>query len=263
MSGPQGSSAFETLNGQADRGVVVICDHASNVLPPAYGTLGLDRSALKRHIGYDIGVAAVTRRLCELLDAPGVLSTYSRLLIDPNRGTDDPTLVMRLSDGAVIPGNLHIDPREIERRMALYYEPYHAEIDNVLNRSIDAGRPPAILSIHSYTPAWRGVERDWHAGVLWDKDPRFAKPLIHALESEGSLIVGDNKPYSGRLKGDCLYRHGTRRGLAHGLLEIRQDLILDDAGIETWAQRLARLTERILADAPDLHEVKQFGSHAD
>lgn len=256
-------AAFQTLAGDVGNGLLLICDHARNTLPMHYGTLGLDRSSLERHIAYDIGVEAVTVKLARSLNAPAVLSGFSRLLIDPNRGADDPTLVMKLSDGAIIPGNHPIEPVEVEQRRKLYYTPYHDAITREIDRAIHAGKPPAILSIHSFTPFWRGRERPWHAAVLWDKDPRFARPLIDVLQADSDLIVGDNEPYSGRLKNDCLYRHGTQRGLAHALLEIRQDLISNDTGIEQWVSRLQDAALKIVETQDGLHNIKYYGSHND
>jgi predicted N-formylglutamate amidohydrolase len=237
------------LPGRADAGLVLVCDHAGNALPPAYGTLGLPAEQLKRHIAYDIGAAAVTRAMAAALDVPAVMTRYSRLLIDPNRGRDDPTLIMRLSDGAVIPGNRHLDEAERERRTRLYYEPYHRAIDAVIDACIAAGVPPAILSIHSFTESWKAVPRPWHVGILWDgKDGRLARPLLDRLYAEGDLIVGENEPYAGQLEGDCLWQHGTCRGLVNAIVEIRQDLIRDAQGQAQWAQRLCRIVGTILGD---------------
>jgi len=127
---------------------------------------------------------------------------------------------------------------------------------------IASGRVPAILSIHSYTPHWKGSERPWHAGILWDRDPRFATALLGRLRGEAGLRVGDNEPYVGWLKNDTMYRHGTARGLAHGLLEVRNDLIAAPSSVLEWADRLEPLLRDILAD-PKLHEIRHFGSIAD
>ena len=240
--------AFDIVAGRPDAGLVLVCDHARNAFPPGYGTLGLPAEQLRRHIAYDIGVEAITRAMAAALGCPAVLSHYSRLLIDPNRGADDPTLVMRLSDGAIVPGNRHLDDAERERRIALYWRPYHEAIDRVLDACLAAGVPPAILSIHSFTESWKGVPRPWHVGVLWDRDPRLAQPLLDAFYASGDLIVGDNEPYHGRLEGDCMWQHGTMRGLAHAIIEVRQDLIRDDPGQRTWSNRLLAVMRAILAD---------------
>jgi predicted N-formylglutamate amidohydrolase len=243
--------SYRILGGRADGGLILLCDHAGNTLPPAYGTLGLPPEQLRRHIAYDIGAARVTAGLAAALGAPAAMTRYSRLLIDPNRGIDDPTLIMRLSDGVVVPGNRRLDEAERERRIRLYYAPYHRAIDAIIDQCTACGIEPLLLSIHSFTESWKEVPRPWHVGVLWDRDQRFAKPLLDALYAEGDLIVGDNEPYSGQLEGDCLWQHATRRGLANALIEIRQDLIRDAAGQDAWAGRLASIVRSVLAHTLD------------
>ena len=256
-----GFDPIERIAGDLDRGLLIICDHAANAVPPEYGSLGLGPEDLARHIGYDIGAGALTRALAARLGVPALLTTFSRLLIDPNRGEDDPTLLMRLSDGAIIPGNARADAAEKQRRLTRYYRPYHDAINAALDAGIERGRPPAVFSVHSYTPVWRGWPRPWHAGILWDNDPRFAVPLIDKLRADPHLVVGDNEPYTGALKNDTLYRHGTRRGIAHALLEVRQDLIADDEGVGEWTDRLEPILTEIL-DIPDLNEIRHFGSRS-
>jgi predicted N-formylglutamate amidohydrolase len=246
-----GFPAFETLPGALDAGALIVCDHASNAIPPDYGTLGLPRAALERHIAYDIGAADVTRALAAELGAPAVLSTFSRLVIDPNRGLDDPTLVMRFSDGAIVPGNAGADAREIARRSARFWAPYRHEIAATVDAMLATGEPPAIVSIHSFTAVLRGAARPWKVGILWDRDGRIPKPLIEALVAEPDLAaaeVGDNEPYDGALAGDTIDATATSRGLANALIELRQDLIAEKADALAWAARLARLLRPILAD---------------
>ncbi len=252
----QGSGeAFEVIEGGLGSGLLIVCDHATNIVPPEYKSLGLGEEQLGRHIAYDIGVEAVTRSLAERLGVPAVMSRFSRLLIDPNRGADDPTLVMRLSDGSVVPGNATIDDEEIDYRVERFYRPYDDAVAAAIATFQVQGINPALLSIHSYTPAWKGIERPWHAGVLFDCDMRFVEPLITALRTETGLIVGRNEPYSGELVGDTMNRHGTRAGLAHALLEIRQDLIAEPAGQEEWAERLANLLPAIV-ECDSLHKIE-------
>lgn len=246
--GPVISEAYRILPGDLATRVLLLCDHANNAFPPGYGTLGLPAEQLVRHIAYDIGAAEVTRRLSEQLDAPAVMTHYSRLLIDPNRGTDDPTLIMRISDGAVVPGNRQLTPEERRKRREHYYDPYHEAIAKLLDDAIEAGQIPLILSIHSFTDNWRGTVRPWHAGILWDQDGRLALPMLDGLRAGHDLVVGDNEPYTGRLKGDSMWRHGTMRGLAHCIVEIRQDLIRADEGQQAWADRLGAILRKLLAD---------------
>jgi len=254
----------EIVDGDRRSGALVVCDHASNALPREYGTLGLPVEALQRHIAYDIGAAWVARRLAKLLDAPARLSTYSRLLIDPNRAADDPTLTMRFSDGAVVPGNARIEAGEIERRRRLYWAPYRSSIEDEIEAMLAQGVAPALLSIHSFTPVWRGVPRPWKVAVLWDVDPRLAEPLISSLRGEADLgpnEVGDNEPYDGALAGDTVNAGATARGLTNVLVEIRQDLIATQADAERWAERLARLVAPLIA-ADAVRRPRDFGTRA-
>jgi predicted N-formylglutamate amidohydrolase len=260
------ADSYRVLPGRADAGLIILCDHAENVFPDGYGTLGLPPEQLKRHIAYDIGARAITERLSARLGAPAVLSRFSRLLIDPNRGADDPTLIMRLSDGAVIPGNKDLDPEEREKRTRLYYMPYHAAIDRVIETCLASGKAPAILSLHSFTESWKGVPRPWHVGILWDKDPRLAKPLLDGFYGCRDIIVGDNEPYKGSLRGDCCWQHGTVRGLAQAIIEYRQDLVRDDAGQIAWSDRTEAIMRATLAckiNGRSLHRREQHGSLSD
>ena len=257
-------SAFEAIPGAPDSGALIICDHASNAIPPSYGTLGLPTEALDRHIAYDIGAAEVTLALAAQLGAPAVLSTYSRLLIDPNRGLDDPTLVMRYSDGAIVPGNAYIDAAEIARRSAQFWAPYRQEVAAMVDAMTATGEPPALVSIHSFTPVLRSLARPWKIGVLWDRDGRIPKPLIEALLAEPDLRadeVGDNEPYDGALAGDTIDEIATSRGLANALIEIRQDLIAERNNAVAQAERIGRLLRPIIAD-PRSREPADLGSRA-
>lgn len=254
---------YRRIEGDAGTGLLILCDHAENALPEAYGTLGLRSEDLHRHIAYDLGAAGVAEHLARALQAPALLTRFSRLLIDPNRGLDDPTLVMQISDGLIVPGNVGLSDEAVAERLRDYYLPYHRAIERAIEAGIAAGKPPVIVSVHSFTQAWKGVPRPWHVGVLWDKDPRLAVPLLGALRRFPDIEVGDNVPYSGQLKGDTLYTHATARGLAHALIEVRQDLILAEDGQAEWGERLAlALGEALQAGGP-LHAIELHGSHTD
>jgi predicted N-formylglutamate amidohydrolase len=220
---------------------VITCDHASNRVPPDVngGDLGLPPEDMARHIAYDVGAAGVARAWRRRLDAPVILSDFSRLVIDPNRGEDDPTLLMKVYDGSIIPANRHADAAEVERRLARYHRPYHRAIE----RLIAARHGPAIVAVHSFTPQFEGrPPRPWHVGVLYAGDTRLALPLLARLNAEPDLCVGDNQPYSGHLPGDALDRHGVQTGLPHVLIEVRNDLIGTEA-------EQARLGAAACADA--------------
>lgn len=255
-------SPFEYVPGNLQSGVLLLCDHASNAVPVEYARLGVPAEQFERHIGYDIGARAVTLELARRLNAPACLSTFSRLLIDPNRGEDDPTLVMRLSDGAVVPGNARVNAAERSLRIARYHKPYHELVRSTLDMMMGSAPAPVVISIHSFTPVWRGTPRPWHVTVLWDSDPRAVTPMLEGLRAQADLVVGDNEPYDGALKNDTIYRHATRRGLSNALLEIRQDLIADEAGAREWADRLEPILKDLSVD-PECRKVTRHVSRCD
>lgn len=252
---------YEVVEGRPGVRLVLTCDHASNRVPAEFGDLGLRPATFQRHIAYDIGMRGVTLELARLTGAAAVLSTFSRLLIDPNRGEDDPTILMRLSDGDLVPGNARADAAEVARRVARYHRPYHEAVTAALDAVVARGETPLILAMHSFTPRWKLFERPWHIGLLWDRDDRVARPLLESLAAEGDIVVGDNEPYDGALVGDGMNRHGTDRGFPHALVEIRQDLVADEAGQTAWAARLARLVAPLL-ERPETQRVLHFGTRA-
>ena len=224
--------------------VVLLCDHASAALPAPYGTLGLEPSALETHIAYDIGAAFVTRRLAARFRCAALLGRWSRLLVDLNRGPDDPSFMVKESDGRAVPDNCSAGPEEVKRRIREFHEPYHQAIARELDR---VGPNAAIVSVHSFTPSLNGVYRPWEVGVIWDKDRRLAGSLMARL-SEHGFIWGDNEPYAGALEDDCLTRHGTRRGLPNVLVEIRQDLLASGSLAADFAERLYPVLESAVHD---------------
>ena len=243
MDGP----AYILTDADAPGRWVVTCDHASNRVPPSVegGDLGLPPEDMARHIAWDVGAAGVTRALARRLGGPAVESTFSRLVIDPNRGEDDPTLLMRLYDGTPIPANRRACADERDRRLDAFHRPYHAALGALL-----AARPdPVVVSVHSFTPQLRGrPPRPWEIGVLFARDRRLADPLIARLRAEGDLTVGVNEPYSGHLPGDAMDRHALAHGRLHVLIELRNDLISDPEGQDRWAARLAPLLQGALHD---------------
>ena len=234
--------AFALIPATSALPVLLVCDHAGNAVPPAYGSLGLEAALFETHIAYDIGAAEVTRALADAWGCAALLGRWSRLLIDLNRGADDPTLVMKISDGSLVPGNRNADGKEVASRIARYHAPYHAAISKELKRI----QSPTIISIHSFTPAWKGKPRPWQLGVLYGRDDRLARPLMTVFEQAG-FVVGDNEPYHGALEGDTLDTHGTKLGHANVLVEIRQDLVADAAMARAFAARLKPLLDEALA----------------
>lgn len=246
---PARVGAFELVNEAGRRPLLLVCDHASNHIAADFTDLGLDSADLSRHIAWDIGAADVTRELARLLDAPAILSCFSRLLIDPNRAFDDPTLIPQISDGVVIPGNRELSDGQRDERIQRFHKPYHEAISSQIDRVLERQGGLDIISVHSFTPVIRGFERPWEIGILWNRDPRLPEPLIAHLRALG-LTVGDNEPYSGRDgHGYTQQRHADSRGLPNALIELRQDLVDTHHGARAWAERLARVLDDLLPTA--------------
>ncbi len=221
---------------------LIVADHAGNLMPRALRRLGVPDSECERHIAWDIGVAAVARLLADALDATLIQQNYSRLVIDCNRTPGSETSMPDVSELTPIPGNVGLNERGRAARVREIFRPYHDAIESELDRRRRAGRPAALIAMHSFTPSFMGVTRPWQAGVLYNRDPRFAHLLIALLQRESGLVVGDNEPYSVTDASDyTIPVHGERRGLHHVAIEIRQDLIADDKGQSDWGARLARL----------------------
>lgn len=227
---------------------LITCDHARNTVPEsvAGGDLGIAAADMARHIAYDVGAEGLARGLAEALDSPLIHSDFSRLVIDPNRGEDDPTLVMKLYDGTIIPANRHADANEVQRRLDLFHRPYHAAYAALAARREDT----VICAVHSFTPQFRGrPPRPWQVAILSGHDRRLSDPLLDLLYAESDLCVGDNQPYSGHLDGDSIARHALEHGRPNTLIEVRNDLIATPEEQAGWAARLAPLLERALEKA--------------
>jgi predicted N-formylglutamate amidohydrolase len=255
---PDDPAPFRLVNPRGSAAILLVCDHAASTVPRRLGTLGLPAAELQRHIGWDIGAEAVTRGLAARLDARAILASFSRLVVDANRGLDDPSAIARESDGTVIPGNAGLDASARRARVEEIYWPYHRAIAEALDGFGDGGSapepPPALISVHSFTPRLGGVGRPWHIGVLWDRDALFAARLLDALSRCAGLVVGDNEPYSAKIPTDfTVPHHAETRGLPHVTLEIRQDEIDTDAGATRYAALIALALAPILADAGVLH----------
>ncbi|MFD1695412.1 N-formylglutamate amidohydrolase [Roseibium aestuarii] len=229
-------------------GFVFLCEHASNYIPPSMGTLGLDSEALSSHIAWDPGALGVARALAGLLDSPLVASGLSRLLIDCNRETDAPDLIPVRSELTDIPGNADLDEAARRHRINLAHVPFHAAAEAVISARCAAGLRPAVVSLHSFTPVYKGVSRPWEIGLIHDRDPALAAPVLKALADTTTHVVGDNEPYS---PADGVFysldRHAQSLGLPHLMIEIRNDLLKTPAQEQGWARLLAPLLKDALA----------------
>ena len=231
--GSGGVTAPEIIAGGDDT-LLLICDHASNAVPGEID-LKIAPDLLDLHIGIDIGAAPLTRALAERVDAPAILATVSRLVIDLHREPDSPGLIPPVSDGNVIPGNAAADRTD---RIARFHAPYHRALARVIRET----KPKLLASIHSFTPTLEstGESRPWEVGILYNRDDRAARRAIDFLRDEG-LPTGDNRPYSGRALNATLNRHGEANGIPYVAIEVRNDLIAMPEGVARWADILSRM----------------------
>ena len=248
---------YEHFNSDGETPLVLICDHADNKFPQSMKDLGLAEHLLKQHIAWDIGAAAITRIVAKRLGCQAFLTRFSRLIIDVNRAPGDPASIIEESDGNPIPGNIGLTENEQIARAEVFAHPYHQAITNGMAHVMRNSGPPALFSIHSFTPIMMGRSRPWDAGILWSKDPRIALPMIDHLRANSDLHIGDNEPYDGKQLAYSIDLHGTAAGLPNAAIEIRQDLISDNQGIEFWARLLGDALEDTLS-REGLHHVEHF-----
>jgi predicted N-formylglutamate amidohydrolase len=239
---------FVVVNGDSTRPILLVCDHASRVIPRALGDLGLDPLARRCHLALDIGAGALARALAHSLGTTAVFAGYSRLVVDCNRDLLDAGAFLEFGDGIVIPGNRGLTEADRQARADAIYWPYHRAIAAEIERLRGYGSLPAIISVHSFTPVLNGISRPWQLGILWDADRRIAEPLIDGLRAAG-FIVGDNEPYSGRAPQDfTIDHHGEAGGLPHCGIEVRQDRIDHEEGVQEIAAHLHRLIAALPAE---------------
>jgi predicted N-formylglutamate amidohydrolase len=219
--------------------LVIACEHASNRLPRALGTLGLTRPDLDRHIAWDPGAGELSAQVAARLDATLVLQRYSRLAIDCNR---DPALadaITSFSEDTPIPGNIGLSAEAKSGRIAALWAPFHAALDRLTEKRRAARRPTGLVTVHSFTPVYRGVARPWHVGIISTSDRSFAEAMLAVLRRDRRLVVGDNEPYSAKDNVDyTIRRHGRDSGLPHVMIEVRNDLLRAVKDIAAWTDRL-------------------------
>ncbi|KQM41480.1 N-formylglutamate amidohydrolase [Sphingomonas sp. Leaf10] len=219
-----------------DPSLLLLCDHASAYVPP---DMAIAPELLTLHIGVDIGAGPLTRALSASLDAPAILGTVSRLVIDLHRQSDHPGLIPTVSDGHAIPANIDADRID---RIARFHAPYHRAIREQVRRD----RPCLIVAIHSFNPQLEtaGAPRPWHAGILYGRDDRAARIAIDFLRAQG-IRTGDQEPYSGRLLNATLDRHADGQGIHSLSVEIRNDLIADPVGVASWCSILTDMVAAV------------------
>jgi len=256
------NESYQIFNDNNKSGILILCDHATNVIPQSVSknSLGLSQEELASHIAYDIGALETSKKIARNLDSTLISSRFSRLVVDPNRSQQDPTLIMKLYDESLITGNLNLDKAQIQKRMCDFYYPYHKRIKKFITEKKKSNSCLLIISIHSFTPKLKKKSiRPWHIGILWDKDRRLSKLMIKNLECLETICVGKNQPYSGALEGDTMHKHGTLNNIPHALIEIRNDLIATESGQNKWSKILAQIISKtkkqLLSNQEERHEI--------
>ena len=244
-----GDDSVTVLNRDGTSPIILMCDHASPDIQPEYNKLGLVDDVFEKHVAYDIGARDMTHEMVRLLDAPAVLTNYSRLLIDPNREPNQPGYIPTVSDGITIPGNIDLDDAERGARMRRFHEPFHDAVSLQLDYMQQKGVTPMVVGVHSFTPIMQGAGRPWQIGLLWNRDPRLAVRLLDYFRQDPQLTVGDNEPYSGRVLGFSMDEHGGRNGFANVVFEVRQDLIATPEDARHWAKVAVDSLLHVTADA--------------
>jgi len=256
LLGPDDPPPFEVINREGGAHLLLVCDHASREVPKSLNHLGLGAEPFEQHIAYDIGAAAVTRGLAERLDAQAVLAGYSRLVIDVNRPPGHPDSIVPENDSIPVPGNQNLSDEARRQRVRELFEPYHDSVNRALARLWNRGPAPAIFSIHSFSPNFGDKPRPWDIGVLWNRDPRIAIPLMEHLERY-DLRVGDNEPYSGHDLAYTIDMHGSAGGISNCAIEINQAQLMDRGGVLRWVDILSECILPIL-DMPGMHRIERF-----
>jgi predicted N-formylglutamate amidohydrolase len=246
LLGPDEVPPVREENADSTSPFLFTCDHYGRLIPQTLGDLGLPKSELERHIAWDIGIAGVAAQLAEAMGAHLIAQRYSRLVIDCNRPFESPGSIPLLSEATEIPGNGGLNLDQVVARRRAIFEPYHARIEQALDRRAAQGLPTILLSLHSFTPVYAGVARPWHVGTLYQNGHGLPPLLLELLHAEGDLVVGNNEPYAVSDTSDyTIPVHGERRRLINSGIEIRQDLISQENGQSEWAERLARVLEEI------------------
>ena len=249
LLGPNDCPPFDVQNADGTSEILLVSDHNGTAVPEALEGLGVPPVEMRRHVAYDIGIAAVAEFLSARFNAPLVTANYSRLVIDCNRTPGTPASIPAVSHGTEVPANRNLTAAERKARETELFDPYHEAIENLVYRMIRAGRGPVLVALHSFTPVMEGVFRPWDIGLLYKDDERLARPVIERLSADGRICVGDNKPYSGHLPGDSMDRHALSRGLPGVLVEFRNDLVTSGSDQAKWARFFAPLLQRAVTSA--------------
>ncbi|WP_343079900.1 N-formylglutamate amidohydrolase [Ostreiculturibacter nitratireducens] len=236
----------ETAPGQGP--FLFVCEHASNIFPERFGTLGLTDKQRQAHIAWDPGALGLARGLLSRLGGAFVAAKVSRLIYDCNRPPHSPGAMVGRSEMYDIPGNASLSAEARLERTEAIYVPFCSALHGEIARRLAVGLLPVIVTVHSFTPTWFGAPRDVELGVIHDADPSLAREVLAAARSRTGLKAELNAPYSAA-DGvtHSLRLHAVPYGLPNVMLEIRNDLIATPEAEEAMADTLAPVLSAALA----------------
>ncbi len=245
-----GEGIVEVINAQGASDIVLVCEHASSFIPPEFHDLGLGPEARISHIAWDPGALEVVRAMSKVLDAALVAQRISRLVYDCNRPPEAAAAVPEVSEKYTVPGNTGLTPAQRRDRAERFYVPFRDTLASFIEARIAAGRPPVIVTVHTFTPVYLGVTRDVEIGILHDADDRLANAVLAAGAREPGYLVRPNDPY-GPADGvtHTLIVQAMSRGLLNVMIEVRNDLVADEASQERIGRLLAGWITTALADS--------------
>ncbi len=241
----EAAAQVENIDGKSD--VVLVCEHAGRQLPQFLGSLGIDNKLMSAHIAWDIGVAGMAGTMSTELNAPLVLQRYSRLVYDCNRSFDEVDAIAEVSDEVIIPENQNLSKAQRQHRYDVVYQPFYEAINNIIESRTRQGRRSVIVTVHSFTPIFKGQQRNVELGVIHDSDTRLADAVLLQAQRDQSYYAARNRPYSAE-DGvtHTLITHGIKNNLPNLMFEVRNDLIADAESQQQWGQRLSRLLSAAL-----------------
>lgn len=240
-------NAVSIRTGRRNRGIVLLCEHGGMRIPEPWKNLGLADPFIETHWAYDIGSRNLTLAIAEALDATAIVSNYSRLFLDYNRKGNDPSCMRPDMGGIPVPGNIDLTEFERGLRERIARQP----VEEAVAEHLEGGAGQGIISIHSFSPVWDARPRTCQIGIMWKRDDRLSAPLLAALDEQDQFRVEDNQPYSfAESDWFTLDRHGLSIGVPNAYIEVRNDLIRTQPGVEAMAEILAPAILRSFESLP-------------
>lgn len=246
MSISSSRPVVEVHNANGASPFVLICEHASNFIPPQYHGLELSPANRESHVAWDPGALDVSLHLSHALDAPLVAGGVSRLVYDCNRPPESKGAMPEKSELIEIPGNRDLSPTDRKARADVVYHPFCSAVSDLLDAR---GQETMVVTIHSFTPIFHGKHRGVELGILHDRDTRLADVMLKQADQCPHRLIARNDPYGpedGVTHSLCI--HALSRGLPNVMIEVRNDLLLTSEGVAGMAEEILTLLEPALEE---------------